>query len=207
MAWVPNQADWDSAYDLYLDGPWFQARVDELTGRFAPAGQKVLVAGAGFGYLVDRLVTAGYDAWGCDASAHVLANATSARIVSGDVLSAASLDDVRDAAGLKGQQKFDLCVTEDLLTCFSDAEITTAVANLRDITQANLLHLVTCARPDWFTDAVVWDDDLGQYVPGPTAAEQDLAGRDPAFNWKTLAEWEAILTPPDTVLDTQGMVP
>ena len=56
--WNPDTGE---SYRRY---PFFADRVAQLKQRFAPNGQALLIAGCGFGYLVDECVTAGYDAWG-----------------------------------------------------------------------------------------------------------------------------------------------
>jgi len=186
----------------YADSPLFQGRVNELSRRFAPSGQKLLIVGCGFGYLVDKAVTLGYDAWGIDASAYAINRgkevlpAIASRLIVADALVDAQVKAAATAAGIPGANpRFELLVTEDLLTCLTDTEVTTALTVLRGRSRTNLLHIVTCIRPDWW--------------PETTEAERrarDLATRDPSMNWKTLTEWRAILTPPDVVMDSQGLV-
>jgi hypothetical protein len=183
--------------DGYHEYPFFAARIADLKGRYAPNGQKTLVVGAGWGYLVQLGREAGYDAWGCDASSYAVSrDVTGGFMLQADALSDASIRTVLTAMGVTGANpRCDLLVTEDLLSCLSDPEITQALTVLRARCRTNLLHLVTCLRPDW------WPPEL-------TEAERrarDLAIRDSALTWKTLAEWEAILTPPDLVLDTQAL--
>lgn len=167
----------------YRQYPFFQERIDSLKGRFAPNGQKLLVAGCGWGYLVQLAVAAGYDAWGVDASAYAVGKAQAAigaalapRILQADVLNATQLRQAANAAGIPGgNPRFALLVTEDVLPCLTDGEITTAVTNLRARCTSNLLHICTLADP-----SVV---------------------QDSRCNWKTGAQWKALLSPPDLVVD------
>jgi hypothetical protein len=57
-----------------IDFPYFQARIDSLKGRFAPNNQKLAIWGCGWGSLVNLCVTAGYDAYGFDASAYAISS-------------------------------------------------------------------------------------------------------------------------------------
>jgi SAM-dependent methyltransferase len=50
---------------------FYQERIANLRGRVAPPG-RVLVAGCGFGYLVDESRIGGYDAWGVDLSSFAI---------------------------------------------------------------------------------------------------------------------------------------
>lgn len=163
-----------------------QMRIDALKGRFAPSNQKLAIWGCGWGWLVNLAVTAGYDAHGYDASqyaitkAQALYPALSARFHLRNALLNADMTPARRDAGLTGNQRFALLVTEDLLECMSDAEITTTLPLLRGICSANLLHIVTPSNP-------------GSYM-------------DSRVNWKTAAQWHALLTPPDVVTDAVGNV-
>lgn len=186
MSLIATAADFEQGglYDPpYHRYPFFDARAATLHGRFV--SQKMLVAGCGYGYLVDDLVTAGFDAYGVDASAYAISKgqtllpAISARLAVADALNGASLDTAGKAFGLKGQQRWPLLVTEDMLTCCSDAEIATALTNLRARATA-LGHIVTILD---------------------TAGE----ARDARINWKTLADWKQLVAP-DVCLDSNGNV-
>lgn len=184
LYWTPAEG---TGYTRYA---FFGMRLDSLKQRFAPNGQKLLVAGCGWGFLVDELLTAGYDAWGCDASAYcvgkapqVLPAASAARVRQADVLVAAQLDAMARAAGLRGNPpRWDLLVTEDLLEMLTDAEIPTALALLRARCRANLGHIVTPFDP--------WEG----------------ANCDPRVNWKTYDQWRAIVSPPDVLIGQNGEV-
>lgn len=171
----------------YSRFPFFQSRLDSLKQRFAPTGQKLLVVGCGFGYLVDDLVAAGYDAYGIDnayaiGKGKALLPAIAARLLVADALTASTLDAAASAAGLKGHTpKWALLVTEDVLPVMSDAEVQTALTNLRARCTTNLLHFVT-------------PGDGGQAC-------------DPRLNWKPIDGWRGVLCPPDVVADAEtGLV-
>lgn len=167
----------------YHEYPFFQERIDALRGRFAPNGQKLAIWGCGYGYLVNLAVQVGYDAFGFDVSSYAinkgkqLLPAISNRLFVRDALSAQDVANSRKDAGLKGNQKFALLVTEDLLSVLTDSEVTTAVGNLRVSALSNLLHIVSPLNPE--------------------------DNQDPRLNWKTIPEWLAIVAPPDFVYDAE----
>lgn len=177
-----NQTDQPLYWPGYREYPFFASRLEALRGRFAPAGQKLAICGCGWGYLVEKCVAAGYDAYGLDFSsyainkAQALFPALASRFLLTDCTNGASMNAARVAMGLPGNKKIDLAVTEDLLPCLSDAEITAALAAIRGQVSANLLHIVTLANPTSLSN-------------------------DPRLNWKTGPEWLAICSPPDLVLD------
>ncbi len=172
----------------YREYAFFQARVNELKTRFAPNGQKTLVVGCGFGYLVRLAVTAGYDAYGLDVSSYAIDRGkallpeVASRLVLGDALTAAGMDAVSAAAGLHGNPpRFDILVTEDFLECLTDTEISVGLPLWRARCRANLGHIVTPA------------DEWGQ-----------AHGADSRINWKTVEEWRAIVSPPDVLIGPNG---
>lgn len=179
---------WDSSGAGYeCMAQTFNARIDGLKHRFAPNNQKFLIVGSGWGWLVDFAVTAGYDAYGIDASSYAIDKARSryptraSRMVLGDALTTAGMDAVATAAGLHGNPaRWDLLITEDFLDVCTDAEITIALSLLRARCRANLAHLVT-----------------------PSDAGGEL---DQRVNWKTIAQWKALLSPPDVVLGPDGVL-
>jgi hypothetical protein len=169
-----------------VDSPYFQVRIDQLKGRAAPNNQKLAIWGCGWGSLVNVAVGAGYDAYGFDASAYAISRgkavlpAIAGRLFQRDALISADVTASRGDAGIRGGARFALLVTEDLLTCMSDAEVNTTLPLLRGVCSANLLHLVSLLD---------------------TTTTQD--GR---INWKTAAQWKALLSPPDQVADALGVV-
>jgi hypothetical protein len=167
--------------------PMFADRVAALKQRVAPTGQKLAIWGCGFGSLVAQAVSAGYDAYGYDASAYAVARGQqllpqiAARLFQRDALVSADVTaSARDAGITGGNPRFALLVTEDVLTCMSDAEAQTTLPLLRARCTTNLLHMITPLDP--------------------------TTTQDPRLNWKTAASWKAILSPPDQVTDQFGTV-
>jgi len=168
----------------YRQFSFFQARIDQLKGRIAPNNQKLAIWGCAWGFLVQDAVTAGYDAYGFDASAYAInkgkqimpANIAS-RLFQRDATVSADVTASRNDAGLKGNTRFALLVTEDMFTCLTDAEINTALPLLRGVCSANLGHMVLPL------------EQTGNGQPG-----------DPRINWKSIAQWKALLSPPDQVI-------
>lgn len=178
---------YSSGYQQY---PFFTDRVNALKSRFAPNNQTLLIAGCGFGYLVNLAVQAGYNAFGIDGSSwaiqqgQALLPAIATRLAVADITVASQIDAATKGFGLKGGNpvKYALLVTEDVLPCLSDAEITTALTNLRARASSNLLHIIT---------------------PGDGGPECDSR-----LNWKLFGDtatpapagsWRALLCPPDVV--------
>lgn len=210
MARLATAADFegqmpDSLYTLYERFPFFAWRADyvdrlwdrlkrrgTLAASLTRAQTKIAVAGAAYGYLVEELTARGFDAWGFDASAYAIGKmqtsvnlTTRGRVLQKDLLVSSQVTDVRRAAGLTGQNRFHLGITEDVLPVMSDAEIAQAIGVARSASLA-LLHIVT--------------------------AHQDTSVHIAPLNWKTLDGWVQSLTPtngsmPDWLLDAEGVGP
>ena len=168
-----------AGYDITME--MFQNNINALKQKLAPAGQKLAVWGCGFGSTVNLAVQAGYDAFGFDASTYAinrgktLLPAIAARLFVRDALVSADVTGAKRDAGITGARQFALLATEDLLTCMSDAEVITALPLLRGVCSTNLLHMVTPLDP--------------------------TAVQDQRINWKTTAQWKAIVSPPDQLYD------
>jgi SAM-dependent methyltransferase len=154
-------------------------RAASIRGKFTNTSTKILVAGCGPGSLVKMLTDLGYtDVWGCDLSTDLinygktLYPAIASRLLVANCLNNSgntlpSMTGVRRAAGLTGNNRFALCITDDLLTVMSDAEVATCLTVLR-ATASTLLH-------------VLW--------PIHPGLEQD-----PSLNWKTVpAGWQTTI--------------
>lgn len=158
-------------------------RLGVLNQLFGPAGgQTVCIVGCGFGYLNLQMTLDGWVTWGVDAAQYSLdrgaAEVALARVTLADIVTATPRDIRRDA-GLTGQARFDLCVSEDLLPCLRDDEVTAAVENMRELS-GTVAHIVTCkdlAQPE------------GTYM---SAADLHDDGQDP-LNWKTASEWKQLV--------------
>lgn len=193
MSLLATQADFEGGgagalYNnpIYYEYPFFQERIDALKGRAAPNNQRLAIWGCGWGYLVQLAVTAGYDAYGFDASSYAITKGQAVlpsianRLFVRDALVSADVTAAKSDAGIKGHNNFALLVTEDMLTCMSDTEISTTLPLLRGICASNLLHILSVA-------------DGGGINP------------DPRINWKTKAQWAALLEPPDVCVDPNGV--
>jgi len=191
---------WATSRDFGLDGqpgvlytqyaplaPYFAERAAAIRGRFSTLSTKILVAGCGMGSLVQRLTDLGYtDVWGSDASSYIITQgkaqfpAIANRLLVADALnnsgnSLPSMTGVRRAAGLNGNSRFPVCITDDLLTVMSDAEVATALTVLR-ATATTLFHLLS---------------------PLDLSTTQD-----PTLNWKTVpAGWQAVIGNGEWVMD------
>jgi len=155
-------------------------RAANIRGRFATLSTTILVAGCGIGVLVKLFKDLGYtNVWGCDFSTELInygktlyPDIASRLLVanclnnSGNALP--SMTGVRRAAGLSGNNRFTLCITDDMLTCMSNAEVATCLTVLR-ATATTLFH-------------VLWPID-------PAATTQD-----PSLNWKEVPQgWQATI--------------
>ncbi len=168
------EGGWYTAYQRY---PFFAARAAWVSAQI-PTG-KILVAGCGPGYLVDELVNLGRDAWGIDAASYCATRfVLPARTMQADSLVRSQLAAVRTFAGLQGNARFAGLVTDDLLPCFSDGEVTIAITESRRIATV-VLHIVTCSK-----------------------AGDPAGSRNPELNWKSHAQWAALATP-DKVYDAE----
>ena len=136
----------------------------ELTGLTpaAPrsdAGPKILVAGAGYGFVLWHLWDQGFSPWGIDGAWAVsMARQTgnklpniSDHMFSGDVTILADVRRVRGDAGIGGQRKFDGLITDDLLSAADSAsEVATMLTTLRDVApqdRSRVLHFITMYDP------------------------------------------------------------
>jgi len=163
-----------------LDFPFVLERAEQIKGRFANKSTKILIVGCAMGTLVHLLTEAGYvNVWGSDASEWAINEGKIAfpeiadRLLVADALnnsgnSLPSMTGVRRAAGLTGNQRFPLCITDDILTVMSDAECQTALTVLR-ATASTLFH-------------VIWPNILHK------------PDQDPTLNWKIVPEeWQAFI--------------
>jgi len=170
-----------SGYDHQAE--YFNARIAWLKSFAPPTNQKIAVWGCGWGTLVKLAVEAGYDAFGFDAADYAVTKGKgvhaphAGRLFKRDALLSGDTTGSKRDAGLKGQAKFAVVVTEDLLTCMGDNEILTTLPLLRSIA-------TTCAH-------MITPED-------PWASENGL--NDFRINWKPPADWKAMLAP-DVVFD------
>lgn len=142
-------------YSAYGDAPAFAARADWLIGQYGTAG-RWLIAGCGWGFLVQALRARGVDAYGVDASAWAIAQAPL------EIQGRLSVGDCADASAMAQLGAFAVVVTEDMLPMAeSEAEVAAVLAALRPIA-GRLCHIVTMEHPgDQHTAALLWRDGDG----------------------------------------------
>ena len=147
--------------------------VDQYISRLAVTGKTVLVAGCAMGLTVQELRARGVAAWGLDISAYAISQAPAdvrPYLVVGDARIKQSWDAARSLAGFRGNTKFALTLTEDLLPCLSDADAVTMSTLARGVTSGtgNVAHLFEDNQSEQFAH---W------------------------YNTHTPAEWKTLLGP------------
>jgi hypothetical protein len=205
-----DKATFDAAYLLRLDdgsiaryqrdGLFSQTdpRHDYVTPEWSrilahfawPTSVNLLVLGCGFGWSVEYLRAQGYtNAWGSDPSTYIQAEKANTdsrgKVNSTDPTRVRSEDPVNERANLLkntiGQNaRWNVIVTERLLSSLTDTEIITYAALLRATnfleTGGRIVHIET-----------------------PTPRRNV----DSTMNWKTLAEWKTLL-PLDSIVRSGG---
>lgn len=200
MSWIYSQADYQGIVDdNYREYDFFALRAAYFNGSWNSfKNNSLLVAGCGYGYLVRQLMRdhAFTDVWGFDASAYVQSNPGNlepeyfSRILQADALG--NLNSVRQAAGLKGNQSFRACVTEDVLpTAANEAEAQTMLSNLRGISQG-MAHVITPYRPE-----------LGEVRQPDGSVTYPGGVRMPGFLWLTIDEWRALIGPGEPIYHSE----
>jgi hypothetical protein len=150
-------------YTEYSHYPFFAQRADFILNRWTQvAGQKVGVVGCGPGaYLVEELVARGVNAFGIDGYRknvnHGIVTvepipAIAARcVLDADFTNNSDVARFRSLAGLSGNQRFYLAVSEDVLPCLTMQEVSVVVGNMQSRSDRNL-HIITCNRSGTETD-------------------------------------------------------
>ena len=203
-----TQADWDQWYEmpvripghplngtnvgygrdyaeLYSDPFTFNEltewhkRVDVLETLGIQPTDRILIAGCAFGFIIEILKERGYpNVYGVDSSSHIESNLGA--VADGD--SVIISDDITGVGRVKsalkkatGDDEFHWVISESVLESYEDKEITTITGsiatymyNTEPVSQAVhfVMDVIDPARPD-------------EYI-------------DPAFNQKTLEEWNAM---------------
>src|SRR5687768_147097 len=124
----------------------------------------ILVVGSAFGFLVDELVLLGKTARGIDASDYAITNRTSQLIDSVSIISTLQVNSYL----LTHVGGFGTVITEDVLTCLTDAEAVVAAAKC-SLLGSNVVHLVSEPRQVLaeglnFHSLAEWEDMTGQGV-------------------------------------------
>lgn len=160
----------------------YDIRVQNLLRLGLLAGnEKVIVVGCGFGFIIEALMTEGFDVWGFDISTYIAASVeentnsdVAARFTQADILDPNISQIVRQL--VTGQM--DVCLTEDVLTVIDPVDYATFFTNCENI------HKNGNRNIHFVTDAFV---EGGVKRPIP----QDWI--DHNMQWRTLDEWAAIV--------------
>lgn len=167
--WLCNYEDFEGGamYDPpYQDFDNFHWRADAIKQYFSGM-RTIAVWGCAWGYLVKHL-TPEFTVVGFDASQYAIDKKVTEHVYLADCTKEEDIPGV----------KFDLLVTEDLMSSLTDDEIAVALPLLRS-TSDTLCHIVTTLR------------------------DNDRDG-NPLFNWKTEQEWREILDP-DSCMNPNGL--
>lgn len=136
-------------------------------------GQKICLVGGGYGWVAEDWGAAGLSVTVCDTSAYIQANKTSqstVQVLNESGLSVQSRRNLLTVAGLPQNGKFDWIITEDVLPMLTDNECLPLGSECRKF-GLNVAHWVSVK-------------EAGNFAP---------------LNWKTLAEWKALMTPDKVV--------
>lgn len=176
MGRIASKEDFEEGglYTEYIKFPFFEQRAEFILQNYSTT-KTILVAGCGWGYLVEELVTRGFDTWGCDISDYainkaiqVLPKEISTRIIKADITNKKQMKGI---CKITQVDRFDLCITEDILPIMKLYEIPLLLDALQSISK-KAIHIVSCSNPT---------------IPG------DLDRRDPSLIWKSRKEWESFL--------------
>lgn len=173
-------------YDQYTHSPIFAERADLVLSRWpGVVGQKAVVVGCGPGaYLVEELVNRGVNCFGLDGfqknSAHGFVTVAPAPSIAARCIlncDATNNSDVsritgRDYADLRGQAKFYLTISEDVLSCLTLQEASVAVG-IMQARSDRVLHILTCNNS----------------ATGPDPERDTTMG----LNWLTEAAWRSLI--------------
>lgn len=152
----------------------YEQRLDLLEAHFTiPATARILIAGCGFGFLIEAFHRRGYpNVWGIDSSSDIAARRGTEAVgsvlwVEDDIRGGGQVRNaLRQMSGAQGNQDFDWVISEFVLESYSDAELPalySAAEFVCDGPNSQIVHMV----------------DEPPFTP---------AG---VFNEKTLAEWKA----------------
>ena len=176
----------DAMYSAGYTPSRLPERLDALATRFSPGpNTRILVAGVGLSGIVAEANDRGWPTWGIDASSYAITQAQAlwpawaSRYLLASATNRSQLSGVRTAAGLTGNQRFALVITDDMLPCAdTEAEAQTMLAELRRI-GTNFWHNLTVSDPT----------DPRRGVP---ATQQML--------WRTRQQWAQIINAPTEVM-------
>lgn len=176
---IASENDFENGelYTNYHRFPFFKTRAKLIEKE---CSGKILIAGCGWGFLIEECLELNLDVWGIDASEYALQKAKEnvnqsslSRIFLANVF-----DDISSILKHANTTKFDWCVTEDLLPVIKDFATNQAIENMRKYAN-KFLHIVT-----------------------PKIESSD---QHPDLTWKHIEEWKEIFKH-DVVVSTQGRI-
>lgn len=200
MSRVYSEADYHGVVDdQYRRYPFFSDRAVRARGVLqAILTSKILIAGCGWGFLIEELTNQGFtDVWGCDASDYAVNTAAprdipslSSRVLLGDVTSDQSMIDVANAAGLPGNNpRFRACITEDILPCAETVEEAQQMLTVLRTRARALFHFITPR------------DQLGVLQPdGSVVWPWGEQAQMPGFLWLSEQEWIDLIGPGEGIV-------
>lgn len=170
---VPGQSSGYLYDDGYREYPFHDERAAWIASRWPGIG-KTIVVGCALGYLVKHLRLLGIEAYGFDLSQWAIDRVDPAAAPFCMFADTARQQDrraVKQMAGIASNGRFALAVTEDVLPVLTDNEAGVLVSVCQS-DALNVGHIITCTHPE---------------IPG------DLASRYAPLNWKSQAEWRALI--------------
>lgn len=132
-------------YTDYHKYEFFKTRANKIANLYPNKETSILIAGCGFGYLVEELLELGYEkVYGFDASNYALDKVLSDfryRVMKGNILYPQNLQAICNFVGV---DKFDLAITEDCLPCaWDEKEAQVMIDNLQNVSYEQF-HIITC---------------------------------------------------------------
>lgn len=199
MSWIYDQADYEGVVDdQYRRYPYFATRATIIDNLFRAdyRNQITVVAGGGWGYLVDELDQLQWNrVYSLDASSYAVNRGgqelptSASRILQGDILSPQDLQSFRSDVGRPW-----FIVTEDVLPCAeSIAEAQMMLDNLRDFRRppGDILHIITPRN----SRGVLQEDGSVAYPWGEQV-------QMPGFLWLSEQEWVDLIGPDEVIVFT-----
>jgi predicted TPR repeat methyltransferase len=177
---LANYEDFENGglYDNYRRYKWFAVRAKYLADKYDGT---FLIAGCGWGFLVDELRLLGREAWGCDLSDYAIRSAGREVPDSISYISKADAMDARQLAKI-GPGTFDVAVSEDMLTVLDNpGQMLRVDRALRQVAK-QIVHIVSVEDLDAPQDKRVrWYDEgwwQNQFRGANVVAAQSLQRGD-----------------------------
>jgi len=170
-----NSTDPNTAgYTHYCETTYYKENFELFTNRLVQklsnlnlTNKKVLVVGCAYGFVVKYLVSLGVNAFGFDISEYAISQADpsiASRVFVGDARTETAFQTAKTMAGLtKPNDKFDLIVDEDMLSCLTDSEAS-AFCTLARSYSSYFVHIYS-----------------------------EFSNLDNYYNYKTVSAWKALV--------------